>query len=131
MLVSLISYICCTGNSGRRTSGRPGHSRNTSIAGGGGGNYPYMNAAATSSTSFKSGNNMHRSQSTIPSSPTHQNTFDQLMSGIDKLFSERVEYFGLVDGTHSGILMSIVKVLVKVMSCGMLAPINVCLLLQS
>ena len=36
------------------------------------------------------------------------------MSGIDKLFSERVEYFGLVDGSHSGILMSIVKVLVKV-----------------
>ncbi|TPX40937.1 hypothetical protein SeLEV6574_g06321 [Synchytrium endobioticum] len=95
------------GNSGRRPSHRPGHSRNTSLAGG---NYPYMNASGSNS-SFKSGG-MHRSQGTLPS-PTHQNTLNQLMSGIDRLFSERVEYFGLVEGTHSGILMGLVKVLIK------------------
>ncbi|TPX33917.1 hypothetical protein SmJEL517_g03383 [Synchytrium microbalum] len=97
-------------NSGRRTSARPGHSRNASMATGNS-NYPYMHPAASNS-SFNKSSGMHRSQSTLPS-PTHQNTFDQLMSGIDKLFSERVEYFGLVDGSHSGILMGIVKVLVK------------------
>jgi hypothetical protein len=47
-----------------------------------------------------------------PGSPV--GNYDALMSGIDKLFSERVEYFGRVDWTRGGILMGIVKVLVKV-----------------
>jgi hypothetical protein len=46
--------------------------------------------------------------------PTSGTNFDALLSNIDKLFAEKVEYFGDVEMSRAPIMSAIVKIVIKV-----------------
>ncbi len=50
----------------------------------------------------------------IETGTTSTSQFDAVLSNIDRLFDERVEFYGLVDLNKSAVLSSICKVLIKV-----------------
>ncbi|KAJ3279298.1 Vacuolar protein sorting-associated protein 51 [Borealophlyctis nickersoniae] len=88
-------------DSGRRSTKLPSHSRT-------GSSQLYKNPHHSSSqssflTAFNKG----------ATTPGGMGKFDALLSNIDKLFAERIEYFGPVEMNKGAVLMGIAKVVVK------------------